>query len=654
MRNLSGSIVLIIISLFVGGCTDDPDPRLVLESQKNLTLFEAKENQSDSSNQMDTRNRIAEVSSVAPSLRYALLIGNESYPNEVGPLSLPHEDVELVKNALLRSGFLEDNITVVLDATRDQMLDQQELFAQSLSRTKGEGVGFYYYSGHGGSYDDNQGVRANYFLPTGAVIENARQLRDRGVSLAALVGDMHSTRAKAVFIISDACRNTLPITSARGGGSDKSFVRMERRAGLFLAFATADGATTPDDGLFAKVLSEELPQPSYDYYDVFKAVQRRVGQLREIDSQPFVQDGLEGTFCFVSCPLTLDRSNIPSMEQLPEDQQAAWQDAMATVEREPFDAFNSAYPESQYARYAQLLLDLKDVSDQLDGTEAGSADGRDLNIQATTATSANSLDTMNPFILQVVEELIETKTGLGYDLNGNFTGEFDFGDERVAHVRDAGTTSTVSIVLEVIVRSMEAWSVANSNDLPSQRFSVRDFLNPTVFGFKAWVYVFNIESRIPEYDRTFGVGARDAFLIQGVGRGIKFQNAQPGDFIYFNRTTGSGQAGVFLDKISQGEDTIGFSYFSSFDRDNGVGVRTAYFTGNCPSSSAISLNDYRRDCAIIRSDDPRILSVSRLHDPNTWTDGSDMRDVMDAIFDGALSFEHLQSVRYGDALLNSD
>lgn len=41
----------------------------------------------------------------AQEVRYALLIGNEDYPGEIGRLSLPHEDILRMRSALQKAGF---------------------------------------------------------------------------------------------------------------------------------------------------------------------------------------------------------------------------------------------------------------------------------------------------------------------------------------------------------------------------------------------------------------------------------------------------------------------------------------------------------------------------------------------------------------------
>ncbi|MEL6475645.1 MAG: caspase family protein, partial [Pseudomonadota bacterium] len=394
-----------------------------------------------------------EVGSIdaSPGDRYALLIGNEAYPREVGPLTLPHEDVESVAAALLQSGFPEDNITIIKDADRGEMLRSIRVFKSALQNTEKKGVGFFYYSGHGGS-SESGGNRENFLLPSNELITDASELRDNGVSVSNLLTDMAQTEARAVFVISDACRNTLPITSEKGGGADKGMVREPRRGGLFIAFATADGQTTKDDGLFARVLASELPIPNRGYYETFKAVQNRISQERDLAKQPYVMDGITGQFCFLSCAPSFKRDDIPAIESLDTEEAQAWKAALEPISIDAIASYLEGYPNGAYAEYAKLLVSLREVADE--AVETIDEFSKELFVQDYFR---DDFDSFNPVVLQVVEHLLSEKTGLGYSLQSNgFTEDLIFGDEIL--VGGNGTTNTVSIVQEVLVRSMSLWA----------------------------------------------------------------------------------------------------------------------------------------------------------------------------------------------------
>ncbi len=83
----------------------------------------------------------------AEAARLALLIGNQSYSNAVGPLRNPKNDIAVMKAALLKIGFTEANITVVNDAERVAMLEAFEAFATKVGAAGPHAISFFYYSG---------------------------------------------------------------------------------------------------------------------------------------------------------------------------------------------------------------------------------------------------------------------------------------------------------------------------------------------------------------------------------------------------------------------------------------------------------------------------------------------------------------------------
>lgn len=251
--------------------------------------------------------------------RLALIIGNEDYPVEVGQLSNPHEDAEKIADALRQINF-EIVGGVRKDATRDEIWAGVLDLKARLQSAGPEAVGFVYYSGHGGSHEAS-GIRSNYLIPARSPITAAEQLPVFGVSLKQVVGALDSVEAKAVFIVSDACRNTLPWTDNRGGAQpDRSFIAEPAGTGMLLAYSTADGETAPDDGLFANELARRLPQANLTADRLFTLVGREVASRRSGSEKPVVRDELLEDFCFAGCGPTNTSSamNIaPAAEPAP-------------------------------------------------------------------------------------------------------------------------------------------------------------------------------------------------------------------------------------------------------------------------------------------------------------------------------------------------
>lgn len=162
--------------------------------------------------------------------RYALLIGNEDYPATVGRLSLPYQDVENMRSGLVQAGFPEDHVKVLKDATQTDINLAVAQLASDLRAAGSDAVGFFYYSGHGGSAE-SAGKRANYLIPAKSPITGAEQLPILGVPVNNIIDALAASDAGAIFFVSDACRNTLPFTSSKGGAADKGMVRVPRRRG---------------------------------------------------------------------------------------------------------------------------------------------------------------------------------------------------------------------------------------------------------------------------------------------------------------------------------------------------------------------------------------------------------------------------------------
>ena len=282
----------------------------------------------------------------AQEVRYALLIGNEDYPAEVGRLTLPHEDAARMRGALVQAGFPDGNITVLKDATQTETNLAIANFAAKLEQGGKNAVGFFYYSGHGGSAEAS-GVRQNYLIPAKSPITSASQLPILGVSMSGIIDSFAAAQAKAVFVVSDACRNTLPLTSSKGGQSDKGMVRVNSRSGLFIAFATADGATAPDDGAFSAALAEQIVKPGQTADRAFTLALRQVASKRPGNRLPFSVDGLRGDICFAGC-------EAPKL--LADDEQIALGQALSSNDIAVLEEFLRRFPHSNGIGYVETRL----------------------------------------------------------------------------------------------------------------------------------------------------------------------------------------------------------------------------------------------------------------------------------------------------------
>src|SRR5215467_9675057 len=102
--------------------------------------------------------------------RVALLVGNQSYGADVGPLKNPHNDVALLEGALKGLGF---EITVVRDAGLGALTRAVNAYTRRLQAAGPGAIGFFYYSCHGASDGGT-----NYLIPTDVKTTEAGALWD--------------------------------------------------------------------------------------------------------------------------------------------------------------------------------------------------------------------------------------------------------------------------------------------------------------------------------------------------------------------------------------------------------------------------------------------------------------------------------------------
>ncbi|MEL6756656.1 MAG: caspase family protein, partial [Pseudomonadota bacterium] len=187
--------------------------------------------------------------------RLALVIANEDYPVSIGRLNNTHEDAAEIEIALTAAGF---EVTRVLDASAAEMETAIADFEIAIDAAAANGedvIAFFYGSMHGVAADV-EGQTRNFLVPANEEITSTGQLIRKGIRIDQIVAGLAATQAKGVIIVSDACRNDIGLSLTKSVGT-KGFVPVQGGPGVLLAYATSQGATTPDDGLFAKTLARE-------------------------------------------------------------------------------------------------------------------------------------------------------------------------------------------------------------------------------------------------------------------------------------------------------------------------------------------------------------------------------------------------------------
>ncbi len=220
--------------------------------------------------------------------RIALLIGNAEYARQVGPLTNPINDVNLVAGALRKVGFEAGDIRIIKNGTRRQILQAVDAHVDALKAAGDDAIGFFYYSGHGAA---NKRDQRNYLIPVGVDRLDGSVWYD-AIALDNVVSKLSDLAANAAhFVVFDACRNLLnmPTKGAKG------FVPVSTRRGMLIAFSTDPGETASDEGQgsgpYAAALAAELVKPGLDHLDVFQNVKEAVYRKTQVQV-PWERNGL--------------------------------------------------------------------------------------------------------------------------------------------------------------------------------------------------------------------------------------------------------------------------------------------------------------------------------------------------------------------------
>lgn len=217
--------------------------------------------------------------------------------------------------------------------------------------------------------------------------------------------------------------------------------------------------------------------------------------------------------------------------------------------------------------------------------------------------SKDDKDDIRQDIVAVVLKIAEERKLGGYDAKRRYTQDLKYGDHcclkstRPLANEKPNPTMCVAAVTEVMVEALNHYGQRTHDWSFQQKFPVSrlDGDNKT----KLLPYIF-------KYAGADSAGAPYGFERLGLGKQLPFQTLRKGDFITFNRTSGTGHAVIFMGFLESGstnpkdgfsKTVVGFRYFSAQGEhraDGGMGYRNAYFRDKCPTPRG--LDD---DCNII-------------------------------------------------------
>jgi hypothetical protein len=221
---------------------------------------------------------------------------------------------------------------------------------------------------------------------------------------------------------------------------------------------------------------------------------------------------------------------------------------------------------------------------------------------------------LNPYVVRAVEMLARDRANRGYG-NQAFTQDLQFGNKGTLAASGKPLTMCVAAQMEVLVEALNIYTSETADKLPFEYLPKSSWLRlgPTDLRGQIWMV-----------DGATASGAADALRNFGMGARTSFEKMEPGDFMNFNRTNGTGHGVIFMafldakgNELAAYSDAVaGFKYFSSQGKlvGGGLDYRFAFFTPVCPALSP----EKKRDCWVIRSASQRMLNLGYAWLPPSW------------------------------------
>lgn len=227
--------------------------------------------------------------------RYALVIGNASYPKNIGELRNPVNDATDIARELEKSNF---DVQLLTNATYGQIRAELLKFKEKLDEgDRDNTVGLFYFAGHGLRQEDE-----NYLVPVDAVIEFEDDIRRYCFPVQKMVlANMERSKSRLNILILDACRNN-PFPSLTRSLGDQGLTEIKEGRGSFVAYATAPGAVAQDglgrNGLYTQELLRAMRKRGLTLEQVFKEVRLNVLRLSGEKQKTWDNSNISGEFYF--------------------------------------------------------------------------------------------------------------------------------------------------------------------------------------------------------------------------------------------------------------------------------------------------------------------------------------------------------------------
>ncbi len=221
--------------------------------------------------------------------RVALMIGNASYPDASTPLANTIRDARTLADEFRRSEF---DVDLKENAGKEEMRAAIDAFYGKIHNGM---TALFYFNGFG-----IQVARQTYLIPVNAQVWSEADVRRDGVSIDAVLAEMHRRGAKVKIVILDASRRN-PF-ERRFRTSAAGLAALDAPEGTLAIFSAAPGKVINDgpgpNSLFVSELIKELRVPNRTAEEVFNHARVGVSRASNNEQVPWVASSLVDEFYF--------------------------------------------------------------------------------------------------------------------------------------------------------------------------------------------------------------------------------------------------------------------------------------------------------------------------------------------------------------------
>lgn len=290
--------------------------------------------------------------------RWAVVMGIADYQSEMIPsLDNTVNDARTMAAALNDMGF---KVYLLENATKAELTSTIDRVG---AENAGADLGFFFYAGHGLQTD---GV--NYALPSDIDPTQPDFLRNGGISIGDVIGQLRNLGVSKLVVVLDACRNS-PFGADEAYGTGLAL--FDAPDNTIIAYSTAPGAVALDgtgaNSPYTTALATQLAGPQQDLRDVLRYVRARVRLATGGAQTPwFVDNSKEELIIQPRDPVPLPEGVEQRIDGELSLLATTWRTIEGSADPRDFELFAELYPEDELAEVA-----LRQVTLLRDGASPG-------------------------------------------------------------------------------------------------------------------------------------------------------------------------------------------------------------------------------------------------------------------------------------------